>query len=276
VRLARVFPSKTTATPTDELAFYGPPSMMFPPEVDKVHISTVFTWDINKAEMLAEQWKQIAPVDIGGPAYGKPSYDFVSGRYLRPGYVMTSRGCNNKCWFCKVWKRQPELIELPINDGRIIQDDNLLACSEKHIREVFEMLERQPHKPEFTGGIEAALLKPWHVDLFLKVKPKQIFFAYDEERDYEPLREASKLLRDSGLLRSHIVRAYVLIDYPSDTKEDATTRLRKVMELGIMPFAMLYRDDNGAVRGDWRKFQRLWANPTILGSKMKEYRQQFM
>lgn len=50
-------------------------------------------------------------------------------------------------------------IELPITDGYNVLDDNLLACSEKHIHDVFDMLKRQKEKPIFTGGIEAKILK---------------------------------------------------------------------------------------------------------------------
>ena len=45
------------------------------------------------------------------------------------------------------------------------------------------MLKRQKHRPDFRGGIEAKLLKYWHIDLFKEVKPKQIFFAYDTPDD---------------------------------------------------------------------------------------------
>ena len=37
--------------------------------------------------------------------------DFVPGRYLAPGYVITSRGCPNRCWFCSVWRREGALRE---------------------------------------------------------------------------------------------------------------------------------------------------------------------
>ena len=36
--------------------------------------------------------------------------------------------------------REGNLRELPITSGHIVLDDNLLACSEKHIRSVFDML----------------------------------------------------------------------------------------------------------------------------------------
>ncbi|MFH1602376.1 MAG: hypothetical protein ABIH03_00530 [Pseudomonadota bacterium] len=139
-RIVRVFPRRTRATPNDDLAYVGQPD--FFAEADEVHISVAWTWDIPRAERLAKNWERVAPVRFGGPAFGKPSGDFVPGMYIKPGYVITSRGCPNRCWFCSVWKREGTPRELPITDGWNILDDNLLACSEAHVRAVFAMLSR--------------------------------------------------------------------------------------------------------------------------------------
>ena len=159
--------------------------------------------------------------------------NFTHGLYLKHGYTITSRGCPNHCWFCSVPKREGTLRELPITDGWNILDDNLLTCSENHIKAVFEMLKRQKHRAEFTGGIEAKLLKSWHVKLFKQVKPKQIFFAYDTPNDLPPLEQASKLFKKAGFGNRNILRCYVLIGYPGDTFERATKRLETVKNLGL-------------------------------------------
>jgi hypothetical protein len=91
VRLIRVFPRKTKATPDDELAYFGPPDLFA--QADEVHVSVAFTYDKAKAEALAEAWRYVAPVKVGGVAYGDPGQDFIPGRYIKPGYVFTSRGC---------------------------------------------------------------------------------------------------------------------------------------------------------------------------------------
>lgn len=159
-RIIRVFPTKTHATPEDEFVRIRETPSLFD-EADEVHISVTFTWDKPWAEWAARQWERVAPVKIGGPAYNEPGGEFVPGMYLKKGYVITSRGCPNRCWFCAVPKREGfKIRELPVRDGWIIQDDNLLACSPKHIDEVFSMLARQPYRPQFTGGLEAALLTP--------------------------------------------------------------------------------------------------------------------
>ena len=136
---------------------------------------------------------------MGGPALGTRGEEFVGGKYIREGYTITSRGCPNKCWFCTVWRRDGHVVrELPIVDGWNILDDNILACSEQHIRKVFAMLKRQKHRAEFTGGLEAKRLKPWHCELLADLKPQQMFFAYDTPDDWEPLVEASKILDEHG------------------------------------------------------------------------------
>lgn len=267
-RIIRVFPRRTRATPIDDLAFCGMPDFWV--HGDEVHISVSFTWDIPKAEMLAKEWERIAPVQIGGAATGKQSGNFEPGKYLKPGYVITSRGCRNRCWFCSVWKREGDIREISITEGFNVLDDNLLQCSDQHIKDVIKMLSKQKEKAEFTGGLEAALLKPWHVKLFRELKPKQMFFAYDTPSDREPLFEAGKMLLDGGFqTKNHVLRSYVLIGYPKDTFRLAEKRLTDAIKAGFMPMAMLYRNDNNETDIIWRKYQREWAIPAIVASKMR-------
>ena len=265
MNIARVFPRRTRATPTDPLAFIGEPG--FFDEPDGVYVSVIFTWDLPEAEKIAKAWARRAPVKIGGPATGMAGDDFEPGRFLREGYVITSRGCPNNCWFCSVPKREGNIRELPIRDGWNVLDDNLLACSETHVRAVFSMLARQHHPIEFTGGLEAARLRPWHAKALRALHPKQLFFAYDTPSDRDPLYEAGeRLLAEGFTTASHALRAYVLIGYPRDTFEDAEVRLRDCMAAGFLPMAMLYRDKTGATMQEWRRFQRQWAHPAIISS----------
>ncbi len=272
-RVARIFPRKTKATPDDALCFFGYPRDGEVPDVDEIHVSATFTSDIPKAECLANAWtkKSSAPVLVGGPAYKKPAGEFEPGLYLKNGYVITSRGCPNHCWHCGVHTYQP-FVELPIKDGWIVQDDNLLACSEDHIRKVFQMLSRQPERPTFSGGLEAKLLKPWHVDLLLQAKPSEMFFAYDTPDDRDPLFEAGKMLLDAGFtLRKRKSYAYVLMGYLGDTFEKAERRCIDTLKAGFMPFAMLYMDESGFQDPTWDKFKRSWCRPAAIVSSNKEF-----
>lgn len=272
-RIARIFPRRTAATPEDPLVFVDvPPPRLALPEIDEVHISVAFTWDVSRSEALAREWEVVGvPVKIGGPAFTEPGGDFVPGLYLKKGYVITSRGCPNRCWFCAVPKREGyALRELPITEGHNVLDDNLLACSETHIKAVFDMLGEQPEQPIFTGGLEAKILKPWHCELLKRTKAKRMYFAYDTPDDYEPLVEAGKMLRAAGFTaQSHAACCYVLIGYPGDTMAAAERRLHQTMAAGFVPYAMLYRDTTGKVDHEWRRFQRAWVRPEIIFAKLK-------
>lgn len=235
--MIRVFPRRTKATPIDNFSYVGDPPLLFPPEADKIEISVTFEWDLKEAERLKKEWSIIAPVEIGGPATGIPGGDFIPGRYLKQGYVITSRGCRNRCWFCSVWKREGDIRELPITEGNNILDDNLLDCSDNHIKAVFKMLYKQKKQVEFTGGLEAALLKEWHIEELKKLNPLHMFFAYDTPDDKDPLFEAGKLLKKHGFTNRKL-RAYVLIGYPKDTFEKAEERLYDTLKAGFMPMAM--------------------------------------
>lgn len=270
--IARVFPRQTAATPIDSMAFTTEPPRVGLPEISEVHVSVAFTWDMPYAEWLAHQWDIFGvPVKMGGPAFNLPGGEFIPGMYLKQGYTITSRGCPNHCWFCAVWKRENGLHELAIKDGWNVLDDNLLACSEQHIRDVFTMLKRQPENPIFTGGLEAKILQEWHCELLADIKPKRMYFAYDTLDDYEPLVDAGRMLQVRGFKPSnHQMCCYVLIGYRGDTFDKAEARLMQTVEAGFMPYAMLYRDEKGQTQHDWRSFQREWLRPKIVAIKTRE------
>lgn len=270
-RLIRVFPRRTKATPTDELAYTSPPDLFA--YADEVHISATFTYDRAIAERLAEDWRHVAPVKLGGVAYGDESLEFIPGRYVGEGYTVTTRGCPRRCWFCGVWKKWPTVNVMPIYDGWNILDDNLLAAPRPHVEAVFKMLHRQKRRVEFTGGLEALSLEDYQVGLLAELKPRpNMFFAYDPGDEFETLESAARRLLDAGFTRgSHRLRCYVLIGYPKDTFDAAEKRLRQMMEIGFTPFAMLWKPDDDIKsqekwrpKPEWKQFQRRWARPAII------------
>lgn len=273
-RIARVFPRRTAATPDDDLAFVDcTPPMLILPELDEVHVSVAFTWDRERAEQLAYEWAILGvPVKVGGPAYGDRMGDFVAGRYIKQGYTITSRGCPNQCWFCEVGRvAKGHVQELQIQDGWNILDDNILATSRVHFDAVIEMLKRQPQRPIFTGGIEAKLLTDYHAARLRECRTKRLYCAYDTPDDLEPLIEAGNKLRNAGFtIKSHALCCYVLIGYRGDTFERAEKRLHQTIAAGFVPYAMLYRDDAGAVDVGWRRFQREWCRPQIVTTKLMQ------
>lgn len=274
MRLIRVFPRITKATPQDDLARFGPPSLF--DEADEVHVSVTFSQDTAIAERLAEQWKHVAPVKVGGVAYGDDSLEFIPGRYIGPGYTITSRGCPRKCWFCGVWKKWPTVNPLPIHPGWNVLDDNLLAAPREHVEAVFQMLRQYDRKQRvtFTGGLEALSLQEYQVELLASLRPKPaMFWAYDPGDEFETLERAARLMLEAGFTTaSHRLRVYVLVGYPKDTFDLAEKRLNQMIGIGFTPMAMLWSPDKPSQERyrpavEWKSFQRRWARPAIIHSR---------
>jgi len=259
------------------LSFFGPPDLLaYMAEPDEIHVSVTFSSDKPKAEALAEAWSRVAPTTIGGRVYGEYALEFTPGQYIKQGYLLTSRGCPRRCWFCDVWKRRPEATPIPVlHEGWNILDDNLLACPEWHVRRVFEMLQRQHRRIHFTGGLEALSLQDYQVDLLASLKPLPVcFFAYDPGDAFETLESAARRMLAAGFTKqSHGLRTYVLVGYPFDTFDKAERRLRDMLRIGFKPMAMLWQPDTPAAEKwrpapAWRHFQRQWARPAIIHAKV--------
>ncbi len=284
MKIIRVFPRRTSMTPDDELVRIAKRPGLFD-EADEIHISVTFSWDMPLAEKLAEMWKYVAPVQIGGPATGMAGGEFTPGLYIKKGNIITSRGCDNYCWHCDVWKREGRLHQLKIHEGVNVLDDNWISCTNDHQRETIEKIKvakKIYKKPaEFTGGLEAARFTREHASLLREVNPKQMFFAYDTPDDLEPLHQAGKFLFEQGWSTAgHFLRAYVLVGWPenknrglsADTFKEASQRIRETIEAGFLPMAMLYRDPKyGTKSPEWTPWQRIHARPSIIAKQYDTY-----
>lgn len=271
VRILRVFPTRTSYTPTDELAFCGPPPMAaFIPEHDEVHISCTFTWDMDKAEDLAFQWEGATnkPVKLGGPAYHSPCEDFTPGLYVREGIIFTSRGCNNNCPWCGVRQMEGKLRELPITPGNIIQDNNFLQCSRQHKDKVFEML-RSQRGICFRGGLETDLIDDHFVSNITSLRIAELWLACDTNAQLPRFKAACKKLTDAGFKRDQI-RCYSLIGHDMEAEE---ARNREIWIAGAMPYSQLERDfsrKKTEYSAEWKAFERIWQRYQIMRAHMKE------
>ena len=256
--LARVFPTKTSFSPTDEHAYFGEPDMFTPLDYNEVHISVIFTWDIDKAKRLKKTWEKVCPiVKIGGVAIdGESREPFTAGKYLKHGVTITSRGCPNNCSFCLVNKGN--LIEFDnFPEGNIIQDNNILAGSDRHWNLVIDMLKNQ-RQISFKGGLETARITPKKAEDLRGLSISELWLACDSDAHIEPLRKAVGILKKAGFTDSHLY-CYVLIG-----KEEL--RLRAVREMGVMPFAQLYlkpERKKTEYTTEMKQYQRIMAKPAI-------------
>ena len=267
MKIARVFATQTKMCPNDPDVYFDGPDL-FTPKYDEVHISVTFTWEIKRGFELKKVWEFICNnVKIGGPAFGDPGNKFIAGMYLKKGITITSRGCPLNCSFCFVPIREGKIRELPIVEGNTIQDNNLLACSNKHIDKVFEMLKHQK-RVNFSGGLECARITDSIVDKLRGLNIYQIWISYDLIGNTKYFERAVKKLKK--YFKRDKIRCYVLIGFEGDNLKKAENRLKYTWEIGTLPFAMLYRDEkNTKPSKNWKQFQRQWTRPAIIKSIMR-------
>lgn len=261
----RVFPRRTKWTPNDELSFIGEPPIIGKPPDRPVYVSCSFTWDINESERLYRAWKTYySKVYIGGPAFGDAGNTFTPGKFIKNGVVITSRGCPKDCPWCFVQEREGQIRELPVAEGHIIQDNNLLACSIEHVRKVFNMLSAQKHSAVFMG-MDAELLTQEHTDMLNSIKVDRVFFAYDHCGNTYHLEKTAEMLSNYSRDKK---RCYVLIGYyGDDTVVKAEKRLLKIWDLGFMPYSMFYRNGNMKkkhITKEWQDLTRIFSRPAIM------------
>lgn len=263
--MIRVFPVRTKWTPEDPWAFVGHPPFFRPGnENTPVMVSVVFTWHRAYAEQIAESWRMYyRNVRVGGPAYDDPGGEFVPGRFLKLGCTITSRGCPKRCGWCKVPFAEGALRLLPIHPGWIVQDNNLLACSEPHLHAVFDMLREQKRAAFFNGGLDKHYLKPWHRKLFDSIAIGELWFACDTTDDLRHLERAADILAGIPMRK---LRCYTMIGYDDEPLAAAEKRVERVLELGFMPFTQLYQPPTADMptkvyTADWKAVMKKWCRP---------------
>jgi len=271
--IIRVFVRRTSMTPTDDLVVVGEPPLFVLPDLP-IHVSVVFSWDIDRADELATVWAAVYGVDrvsLGGPALsdlrqtGDPDGPFVPGRYIKAGVTFTSRGCAKNCPWCSVQKREGALREINIAPGWIVQDNNLLACSRGHVERVFDMLRQQKKGIIFSGGLDIDYLQPWHMELLKSIKVDALWVACDCEQDLERLDKAKDLLGDFPIEKK---RCYVMIGFGGETFDEAERRCEAVYAKGFLPFAQLYRGIHAEPWGPcWRALHRKWSRPAAYRAR---------
>ena len=238
MRELRVFPSRTSYTPTDPKAFVGDPGLWRPEGIERILVSCTFTWEMAEARRLSKSWRDQYPnadVQIGGPAFDDPGGPFVPGRFVGDGVTISSRGCPERCPWCLARQREGDLRLLPIAAGWIVNDNNVTAWPREHWDQLCRMLGMMRKGAVFAGGLQAARLKDWHVEALNGMRIDQVFFAADTEGALPALRRAGAMLK----LPLKKKRCYVMLGFNGETIDKAKRRLENVWDAGFIPCPQL-------------------------------------
>ena len=142
--------------------------------------------------------------------------------HLNFGYTL--RGCCNKCKFCIVWIKEPELKRdstiLDLWDGKskliTLLDNNALADLEWFIYNC-ELARKNKITLDWNQGLDHRKLTQNIVDI-IKITPhKELRFAFDNPAYINTVENAIKLLKENSINRCSW---YVIVGFDTTFEED--------------------------------------------------------
>jgi len=255
-----------------------------PDKPDRVYISCAFEKHRNRALLIARAYEsQGCEVELGG--YGVSTKILADEvEHIMPDYSLygidysmgfTTRGCVRRCSFCHVWRKEGPLREHspieefwnPRHNKLLLLDNNFLASP--LWREKLEFLIARRLKVNFSQGLDIRLIDRESARLLRLVryydrrfKRRRLHFAWDLMETEDAVVRGIRTLREAGLklgIKDGHLMFYVLTGYNTTFEEDLY-RVKKLLELRVMPYVMIYNDRRDILV--LRHFAR-WVNRSL-------------
>lgn len=257
-----------------------------PGEVSKAYCSVLFTWNREKAAALAGQFPDI---EFGGTGWDvhstlppeiealPPDYDLYTMADIYPritgirrgaareakvrelldgGLGFTSRGCIRACPFCVVPKKEGRFHQVgeirdlvnPRSKFVTLLDANLTADPDV-LGKLTEMRERGL-TVNITQGVDVRIMTDEIAqalsNLRLAGKDKRIRYAWDLMGYEKQVTEGFATL--SRHIKPYRHTCYMLCGFNTTWEEDVY-RFRKLRELGVYPYVMIYNKESARQAG---------------------------
>ena len=253
---------------------------------DKVYVSKIFSEEytedfpfvIDADEVVFGGTGYAITVQNGKEVYNKdsdkdlpyeiehiyPDYSLYPQYTKDTAYGFLSRGCCNGCGFCIVCKKEgcphkvADLSEWWNGQKNIVLlDPNILACKER--LDLLKQLEESKARVDFTQGLDARFITEEIAEAILKVKHKEIHFAFDfmknEEKIVSGLKTFMRVKNDS-----YRPIVYMLTNYDTTHEEDIR-RIKLIRECGCLPDVRIYRKNSA---DSFTRFLQRWCNARML------------
>lgn len=253
---------------------------IFEPEYDKVYGSAIFSTSEKKIGIFKAQFPDAI---IGGTGYdmnikvehiiGCGDYDYENYDYtIYPDFThsigFTQRGCRLKCSFCVVPKKEGKMTvvnsiyDIWRGEGyekKIHLLDNDFFGQEKWKERSKEIIDGK-FKVCFNQGINVRLIHEEGAEYLSQMKycddsfsKKRIYTAWDNRRDESIFTKGIGIMTKAGVNPKNIM-VYMLCGYwKTETFDDVYYRFQKMVDMGLMPYPMIYMDSPDYKR--LKKFQ---------------------
>lgn len=224
---------------------------------DMTYISVIFYQNASKANTYARMLE--GDVDIGGIG---DSYKNLPDEieHIRPDYSLygvnfsmgyTSRGCNRKCPWCVVPRKEgkirdnaPILEFLHPDHDKVLLLDNNFQASPKW-RENLNFIQDHNLKVNFNQGLDIRLVTKEFAGQLAQTKyhswnfkTRSLHFAFDTLQVEGAVRRGIRKLEAAGIPPRSLM-FYVLVGYDTTLEEDLY-RVRVLKDLGTIPYIMIF------------------------------------
>ena len=269
--------------------------------VDRLYISTIFSWTKPHIPRLIESFKPIAKeIIVGGTGYDyrsklPPEIEEVDPKWtyemygIDYGIGFTIRGCHVGCSFCVVPRKEG------IKEYRVARVSDLINPKSNHIvllnnnsfadigffEDVEEIKERNL-TVNWNQANDITLLTPKHAEAVSSVEfrnfagnHKMLHFACDQmvkrKRDpvtnewvsYDMLKVVPEKIKmlQNFGVKPYQLTFYMLIGFDTTLEEDMA-RFNMLNDCGANVYAMMFRDLNGKIGVDGKgNPQGVWVKP---------------
>lgn len=252
---------------------------MFEPAYDRVYGSTIFAFSAHRLAAFREQFPEAVTGGTGTDSLqtveqfvGREQYehyDYSIYPDFQGSIGFTARGCRLRCGFCVVptkegkprpvnsvydiWRGEPFPRHL-----HLLDNDFFGQPKEQWLERVREILEGK-FKVCFNQGINIRLITeeaaewiaklPYYDDQF---KARRLYTAWDNLKDEKIFFRGVENLRAAGVPPTHLM-VYMLVGYEKEeTLERIMYRFKRMTEIGIRPYPMVYNNQNPQLK----RFQR--------------------
>ena len=175
-----------------------------------------------------------------------PDYSLYPMYTKDTAYGFLTRGCPRGCGFCHVESKEgrrsvkvADLSEFWSGQKNIVLcDPNILAC--KDWKELLQQLIDSKAWVDFNQGLDIRMMTEEKAEMLLRVKMKEIHFAWDRYEDREVvLPKFEMYAKTSRLVHGHNAIVYVLVNYDTTIEQDLE-RIYTLRDMGYWAYVMVY------------------------------------